>query len=58
VSTPIIDDDFEADMADLRAMAATVFGCIDYLQGTDREHVLGNLAVVEKLYDIKPAVVE
>jgi hypothetical protein len=52
------DQEFAADMAEIRAMAGTILDAVEYLHGADREHVLGNLAVVEKLYEMEPAVIE
>jgi hypothetical protein len=48
-------DTFDQDMEELRALADTVFGALDFLQGADREWALGNLRVVEALFELGPA---
>jgi hypothetical protein len=47
-------DTFDQDMEELRALADTVFGALDFLQGADREWALGNLRVVEALFELGP----
>jgi hypothetical protein len=48
----MIDDTFDEDMEELRTLADTIFGALDFLQGADREWALGNLRVVEALFEL------